>query len=54
MHSNRCSNGCKSFAPSHEGFPAGSCTIRGIKMKLTPERRDWINIVGCATMEATP
>jgi len=45
-----CSNGCENFKNYEPGFPAGSCTLKGIKFKLTPERREWIIRVGCASM----
>jgi hypothetical protein len=54
MHPKACDSVCSHYTDYHEGFPAGSCTIRGIKHKLTPERKDWLNIVGCASKEEKP
>jgi hypothetical protein len=51
MHPNRCANGCKMFTNHRENFPAGSCTQKGIILKLTPERKRWIEIVGCASFD---
>lgn len=50
MHHYHCGPQCPNFTDYREGFPAGSCTINGVILKLSSERKDWIRIVGCATL----
>jgi hypothetical protein len=49
MHNQRCGNGCRNIREGLKSCPAGGCFHHGIIHRLTPERREWISVVGCGS-----
>jgi hypothetical protein len=49
MNEKRCGNRCRNIREGLKSCPAGGCFHHGIILSLTPERREWISVVGCAS-----